>query len=216
PLMTLSGVLLEGSLRRDALGLLSVIGLSWILAPFQAYASRKAMSEKKEGGWGRTPKSGVVTERLERFHLARLMPWEMPKRKRTAKRSSRAAHLDIEQHYASSGQAITYKATANATGTNVSTIQISGSGGYNDVMVAWVAWRGAVTISLSPTTNGQWRFVRSTTDATNSVTSAVFISIFAVNGAASQPTFNSSAPGDVVATMVRYSGVDPNNPIDAE
>jgi len=324
PLMNLSGVLLEGSLRRDALGLLSFIGLSWILAPFQAYASMKAMSEKKEGGWVRTPKSGVVTERLERFHLARLMPWEMPKRKRTAKRSSRAAHLaaaavavfvaagiltigalslravaangaasetdfatpallgtalplavlalgwlrlrrrmtaivlaftlglgtnvvflahavpaaavtdnssvftlartnghaapnlDIEQNYTSSGQAITYKATANATGTNVSTIQISGSGGYNDVMVAWVAWRGAVTISLSPTTNGQWRFVRSTTDATNSVTSAVFISIFAVNGAASQPTFNSSAPGDVVATMVRYSGVDPNNPIDAE
>src|SRR5207248_4128236 len=93
PLMNLSGVLLEGSLRRDALGLLSFIGLSWILAPFQAYASMKAMSEKKEGGWVRTPKSGVVTERLERFHLARLMPWEMPKRKRTAKRSSRAAHL---------------------------------------------------------------------------------------------------------------------------
>src|SRR5207253_10380359 len=50
PLMTLSGVLLEGSLRRDALGLRSFIGLSWILAPFQAYASMKAMSEKKDGG----------------------------------------------------------------------------------------------------------------------------------------------------------------------
>jgi 1,2-diacylglycerol 3-beta-glucosyltransferase len=92
PLMNLAGVLLEGSLRRDALGLLSFIGLSWILAPFQAYASMKAMSEKKEGGWVRTPKSGVVTERLERFHLARLMPWEMPKR-RAPKKTSRYAHL---------------------------------------------------------------------------------------------------------------------------
>src|SRR5438094_10521675 len=88
PLMNLSGVLLEGSLRRDALGLLSFIGLSWILAPFQAYASMKAMSEKKEGGWVRTPKSGRVTESLERFHLARLMPWELPRRKRGQSKSS--------------------------------------------------------------------------------------------------------------------------------
>src|SRR5437868_2448792 len=82
PLMNLTGVLLEGSLKRDALGLLSFIGLSWILVPFQAYASIKALFEKKEGGWVRTPKSGRVTESLERFHLARLMPWELPRRKR--------------------------------------------------------------------------------------------------------------------------------------
>src|SRR5207248_10590529 len=62
PLMNLTGVLLEGSLKRDALGLLSFIGLSWILVPFQAYASLKALFEKKEGGWVRTPKSGRVTE----------------------------------------------------------------------------------------------------------------------------------------------------------
>jgi hypothetical protein len=80
--MNLTGVLLEGSLKRDALGLLSFIGLSWILVPFQAYASLKALFEKKEGGWVRTPKSGRVTESLERFHLARLMPWELPRRKR--------------------------------------------------------------------------------------------------------------------------------------
>jgi cellulose synthase/poly-beta-1,6-N-acetylglucosamine synthase-like glycosyltransferase len=82
PLMNLTGVLLEGSVKRDALGLLSFIGLSWLLVPFQAYASVKALFERKEGGWVRTPKSGHVTEALERFHLARLMPWELPKRKR--------------------------------------------------------------------------------------------------------------------------------------
>src|SRR5439155_6626329 len=70
------------------LGLFSFIGLSWILVPFQAYASIKALFEKKEGGWVRTPKSGRVTESLERFHLARLMPWELPKRKRGQSKSS--------------------------------------------------------------------------------------------------------------------------------
>ncbi|HEY3218638.1 MAG TPA: response regulator [Candidatus Limnocylindria bacterium] len=89
PLMNLTGVLLEGSLRRDVFGLLSFIGLSWILVPFQAYASVKALFEKREGGWVRTPKSGRVTETLERFRLARLMPWELPKRRRTqAKKNS--------------------------------------------------------------------------------------------------------------------------------
>ena len=82
PLMNLTGVLLEGSLRRDALGVISFIGLSWLLVPFQAYASIKAFFERKEGGWVRTPKSGHVTETLERFHLARLMPWELPRRRR--------------------------------------------------------------------------------------------------------------------------------------
>src|SRR5207244_2784407 len=75
-------------LKRDALGLLSFIGLSWILVPFQAYASIKALFEKKEGGWVRTPKSGRVTESLERFHLARLMPGELPRRKRGQSKSS--------------------------------------------------------------------------------------------------------------------------------
>jgi len=88
PLMNLTGVLLEGSLKRDALGLLSFIGLSWLLVPFQAYASVKALFEKKEGGWVRTPKSGHVTEALERFHLARLMPWELPRRKRGQQKAS--------------------------------------------------------------------------------------------------------------------------------
>src|SRR5438132_3121827 len=88
PLMNLAGVLLEGSLRRDAFGLLSFIGLSWLLVPFQAYARLTALFERKEGGWVRTPKSGHVTEALERFHLARLMPWELPRRRRGQAKTS--------------------------------------------------------------------------------------------------------------------------------
>src|SRR2546425_1180135 len=96
PLMNLAGVLLEGSLRRDAFGVLSVIGLSWLLVPFQTYASLKSLFERKEGGWVRTPKSGRVTEALGRFRLARLMPWEMPKRRRdTPKKPSRLAQFGL-------------------------------------------------------------------------------------------------------------------------
>src|SRR5207253_9689088 len=79
PLMNLAGVLLEGSLKRDAVGLLSFIGLSWLLVPFQAYASIKGLLEREEGGWVRTPKSGLVTEALGAFKLAKLLPWELPK-----------------------------------------------------------------------------------------------------------------------------------------
>src|SRR5204862_2442983 len=86
--------------------------------------------------------AAAVTDNTSVFTLARTADFATP-------------NLDMKQGYTSSGQGISYKATANVTGTNVSTVQISGSGGFNDVMVAWVAWRGAVTISLSPTTNGQ-------------------------------------------------------------
>jgi cellulose synthase/poly-beta-1,6-N-acetylglucosamine synthase-like glycosyltransferase len=82
PLMNLAGVLLEGSLRRDAFGVLSFIGLSWLLVPFQAYASVKALVERHEGGWARTPKSGRVTERVERSGLARVLPRGLRLRRR--------------------------------------------------------------------------------------------------------------------------------------
>src|SRR3989475_1031384 len=95
PLMNLAGVLLEGSLRRDAFGLLSFIGLSWLLVPFQAYASLKALFERKAGGWVRTPKSGHITEAVGRFRLARLMPWEMPKRSKTSGKPSRFAQFGL-------------------------------------------------------------------------------------------------------------------------
>ncbi len=96
PLMNLAGVLLEGSLRRDAIGLLAFIALSMLLVPFQAYAALKGLLEREEGGWVRTPKSGRVTEEIGAFHLARLLPWELPKRRRpAAKQSSRGAQLAL-------------------------------------------------------------------------------------------------------------------------
>src|SRR5439155_211187 len=72
------------------------IRLSWLLVPFQAYASIKGLLEREEGGWVRTPKSGLVTEALGAFKLAKLLPWELPKRKRSAtKRRSRVAQIAL-------------------------------------------------------------------------------------------------------------------------
>ena len=87
PLMNLAGITLEGSIKRDVGGILSFIGLSNLLVPFQAYAALKGLFETEEGGWVRTPKSGVVTEAFGQFRLARLLPWELPKRRQKKKRT---------------------------------------------------------------------------------------------------------------------------------
>jgi cellulose synthase/poly-beta-1,6-N-acetylglucosamine synthase-like glycosyltransferase len=65
PLMNLGGLLLEGSPRRDYQGVLGAVALSFLLVPFQAWASVKGLFERHEGGWFRTPKTGRVTDRIE-------------------------------------------------------------------------------------------------------------------------------------------------------
>ncbi|HKV31238.1 MAG TPA: glycosyltransferase [Candidatus Dormibacteraeota bacterium] len=65
PLMNLGGLLLEGSPRRDYQGVMGAVALSFLLVPFQAWASVKGLFERKEGGWFRTPKTGRVTDRVE-------------------------------------------------------------------------------------------------------------------------------------------------------
>jgi glycosyltransferase involved in cell wall biosynthesis len=65
PLMNLAGLVLEGSPRRDYQGVLGAVALSFMLVPFQAWASVKGLFERKEGGWFRTPKTGRITDRVE-------------------------------------------------------------------------------------------------------------------------------------------------------
>lgn len=64
PLMNLAGLMLEGSPRRDYQGVLGAVALSFLLVPFQAWASVKGLFERKEGGWFRTPKTGRITDRV--------------------------------------------------------------------------------------------------------------------------------------------------------
>ena len=65
PLMNLGGLLLEGSPRRDYSGVLGAVVLSFLLVPFQAWASVKGLFERREGGWFRTPKTGRITDHVE-------------------------------------------------------------------------------------------------------------------------------------------------------
>ena len=60
--MNLVGLFLENSKERDYLGLFSFIVLSYIIAPFQAFAAVKGFLEKEEGPWFRTPKTGRITD----------------------------------------------------------------------------------------------------------------------------------------------------------
>lgn len=95
PLLNTVGLLFEGSLRRDGLGVLSGIALSYILAPFQAIAAVRGLVELDEGQWHRTRKSGRVTERLAAFDLARILPWELPEPRRRRRATSGIATLGL-------------------------------------------------------------------------------------------------------------------------
>ena len=80
PLMNLGGLLLEGSPRRDYQGVLGAVALSFLLVPFQAWASVKGLFERKEGGWFRTPKTGRITDHVEHLPQKKaLTSWLHPR-----------------------------------------------------------------------------------------------------------------------------------------
>ncbi len=80
PLMNLGGLLLEGAPRKDYNGVLGAMALSFLLVPFQAWASLKGLFERHEGPWFRTPKTGRVTDRVVPLDQSRsLERWLRPR-----------------------------------------------------------------------------------------------------------------------------------------
>ena len=80
PLMNLGGLLLEGSPRKDYAGVLGAVVLSFLLVPFQAWASVKGLFERQEGPWFRTPKTGRITDRVEHLQpKTSLKRWLRPR-----------------------------------------------------------------------------------------------------------------------------------------
>jgi len=69
--MNLAGLLLEEAPAKDLPGVLGALATSFLLIPFQGYAALKGFSEKDEGPWYRTPKTGVITDPVH--HLRRLV-----------------------------------------------------------------------------------------------------------------------------------------------
>jgi len=89
PFMGLTGLFLEKNVRRDFAGILSFIVMSYILVPFQAYASLKGLLEKKERGtWIRTLKTGKITEALTKLRLGKVWRELMPRKKAKAKKKA--------------------------------------------------------------------------------------------------------------------------------
>jgi len=78
PLMNAIGLFLEEAEEKDYLGILSFIGLSYILAPFQAYASLRGFLKDEEGPWFRTPKTGRITDIFKRGKFYRWVSGIIP------------------------------------------------------------------------------------------------------------------------------------------
>jgi cellulose synthase/poly-beta-1,6-N-acetylglucosamine synthase-like glycosyltransferase/transposase len=66
PLMNTVGLFLEESESKDFAGIASFMLLTYIVAPFQGYASVKGFLEAAEGPWFRTPKTGRITDSISR------------------------------------------------------------------------------------------------------------------------------------------------------
>ena len=75
PIMSLTGLFLEGDIRSDFDGVFSLIVLTYILAPYQGLAALKGLLEKEEGTWIRTLKTGSVTDKFLSIKLRRLLSW---------------------------------------------------------------------------------------------------------------------------------------------
>lgn len=75
PLMGLAGIFLEGDLREDFSGVFGFVALSYIVAPYQAYAALKGLLENEEGIWIRTLKTGNVTDSFFGIKFRIFMSW---------------------------------------------------------------------------------------------------------------------------------------------
>jgi len=86
PIMGLTGLFLERSVRKNLMGIFSFVIMSYILAFVQAYGSLKGLFEKKEGVWVRTFKTGKVTEAMMTLRLRRILRAIVPKRRIRARK----------------------------------------------------------------------------------------------------------------------------------
>ena len=73
--MGIAGIFLEGDLREDFSGVFGFVALSYIVAPYQAYAALKGLLEGEEGAWIRTLKTGKVTDSFLGVKFRIFMTW---------------------------------------------------------------------------------------------------------------------------------------------
>ena len=78
PLLNSVGLFLEESEQKDYSGIASFVALSYVVVPFQAYASIKGFFESSEGPWFRTPKTGKITDIFSRNKFYRFIQGILP------------------------------------------------------------------------------------------------------------------------------------------
>jgi cellulose synthase/poly-beta-1,6-N-acetylglucosamine synthase-like glycosyltransferase/transposase-like protein len=94
PLMNAVGLFLEEAEEKDYSGILSFIALSYIVVPFQAYASLKGFIKKQEGPWFRTPKTGKITDVFARGRFYRFIAGIFPRRRVTGVVANRSLAIN--------------------------------------------------------------------------------------------------------------------------
>jgi cellulose synthase/poly-beta-1,6-N-acetylglucosamine synthase-like glycosyltransferase len=151
PLMNLGGLLLEGSPRKDYSGVLGAVALSFLLVPFQAWASLKGLFERQEGPWFRTPKTGRITDRVEHLQSKdSLKRWLRP-------RPSKPARATVTVSNAS-GNRRAFRIVCIAAPILVLTILGIGAATAPSVLAANAFYlhdpSGAYTIDNIPSSNG--------------------------------------------------------------
>jgi cellulose synthase/poly-beta-1,6-N-acetylglucosamine synthase-like glycosyltransferase len=151
PLMNLGGLLLEGSPRKDYAGVLGAVVLSFLLVPFQAWASLKGLFERQEGPWFRTPKTGRITDRVEHIQSRdSLNRWLRP-------RSGKPARATVPVSNAG-GRRRSFRIVCVAAPILVLTILGIGAATAPSVLAANAFYlhdpSGAYTIDNIPTSNG--------------------------------------------------------------
>jgi cellulose synthase/poly-beta-1,6-N-acetylglucosamine synthase-like glycosyltransferase/transposase len=73
PLMNTVGLFLEEGEGKDYAGIPGFLLLTYIVAPFQAFASVKGFLENEEGPWFRTPKTGRITDTFAKGKFYRFL-----------------------------------------------------------------------------------------------------------------------------------------------
>lgn len=81
PLLNTVGLFLEESKPKDYLGIPAFLLLTYILAPFQAFATLKGFIRPQESPWARTPKTGKITDTLQRGKFFRYISGVFPSKR---------------------------------------------------------------------------------------------------------------------------------------
>jgi len=98
PLMSLAGLFLERNALEDFTGIFSLIVISYILTPFQAYAAIKGLLEKEEGTWIRTLKTGTITDMLLGIRFRRMFSWIKSERRKPRTSAKGRYHTRKNSH----------------------------------------------------------------------------------------------------------------------